>query len=223
MLIAAKHEEVNPVQGWIVQCQCTAAGPPRPRRLRQLCFVLFSCGPLVCLVTNKPFCTLAVQEMHPSVLDFTNIADNCFMVGCPCTVACVFSTICSPPPLLLLFLNAWQSHPLPVLTASWHRNQPTLRRSLCLPAARRPAAHGGNHSGLPVLPHQQPHRPHLPVDVQAGAGAAAPHLCPGQLLDGERQLTEVVKNTVAGCMQVASKCPDLMLFWLHSLCRSWQC
>jgi hypothetical protein len=24
-------------------------------------------------------------------------------------------------------------------------------------------------------------------------------------------------------MQVASKCPDLMLFWLHSLCRSWQC
>lgn len=57
----------------------------------------------------------------------------------------------------------------------------------CLPpfAARGPAAYGGDRTGLPVFPRQRPHRPHLPVNVQAGAGPAAPHLCSGQLPSGE--------------------------------------
>ena len=55
--------------------------PPRHhRRLPRPHLLLCShpCHPLLLLL---PAACCLLQEMHPSVLDFTNIADNCFMVG----------------------------------------------------------------------------------------------------------------------------------------------
>jgi hypothetical protein len=86
MLIAAKHEEVSEDSAGL------DTALPRRRCRRALPSPL-----LACLAINSPPCTLAMQEMHPSVLDFTNIADNCFMVGCPCIVACGSCTNCPPP------------------------------------------------------------------------------------------------------------------------------
>lgn len=67
MLIAAKHEEVR----W------------QPNL--SLCLVIS------CQFSSFIFFFRSYQEMHPSILDFATIADNCFMVT---VLAC---SACSPP------------------------------------------------------------------------------------------------------------------------------